>query len=69
MPYVNIRITEGASQEQKDKLISGVTQLLSDVLDKKPEHTHIIIDEIAPENWGFDGVNTVEFRKRQQTKG
>jgi len=62
MPYVNIRITTGATQAQKDELIKGVTQLMVDVLHKKPEHTHVIIDEIAPENWGFNGVNTVVYR-------
>lgn len=65
MPYVNVRITSGATQEQKDEIIRGITQLLVDVLNKKPEHTHIIIDEVAPENWGFDGVNTIVYRARQ----
>lgn len=65
MPYINIRITTGATQEQKDALIQGVTQLMVDILDKKPEHTHIVIDEIAPENWGFNGVNTVVYRQQQ----
>lgn len=33
MPYVNIKITkEGASAEQKARLIQGVTQLLVDVM-------------------------------------
>jgi 4-oxalocrotonate tautomerase len=68
MPHVNVRITQGATQEQKDALIKGITQLLVDVLHKKPEHTHIIIDEIAPENWGFDGVNTVDYRRRNTSE-
>ena len=35
MPFVNIKITrEGATREQKEKLISGVTDLLVDVLGK-----------------------------------
>lgn len=56
MPYVNVKVT------------AGVTQLLVDVLNKKPEHTHIIIDEIAPENWGFNGVNTVVYRQQHNGK-
>lgn len=36
MPYINIRITTGATQEQKDELIRGVTQLMVDVLNKNP---------------------------------
>ena len=27
--------------------------------------THVVIDEIDPENWGFAGLLTPEYRKRQ----
>ena len=37
MPFVKIKITrEGATKEQKEKLIRGATQLLEDVLGKNP---------------------------------
>lgn len=65
MPVINIRMTTGASQEQKDQLISGVTQLMVDVLNKNPENVHVIIEEIPPENWGVNGVNTVINRQRR----
>jgi len=70
MPYINVRITAGASQEQKDLIIKGITQVMVDVLHKNPENTHIVIDEIPPENWGINGVNTVVYReqKRQANK-
>jgi 4-oxalocrotonate tautomerase len=42
-----------------------MTQTLQQVLGKQPEHTHIVIDEVEPENWGFAGMLTTEFRKRQ----
>ncbi len=32
------------------------------MLGKRPEHTHVVIDEIEPENRGFDGVLTSEYR-------
>jgi 4-oxalocrotonate tautomerase len=68
MPYVNIRITKGATQEQKDQLYREITRLLVDILDKKPEETHIIIDEIELGNWGFDGENSIVYAQRQQQK-
>ncbi|MGE8355740.1 MAG: 2-hydroxymuconate tautomerase family protein, partial [Microvirgula sp.] len=56
MPYVNIRITrEGASAEQKQRLIAGATQLLADVLGKNPATTFVIIDEVETDNWGIAG--------------
>lgn len=56
MPYVNIRITPAAGPEQKAELIAGVTALLVRVLDKKPETTHVVIDEVPLDNWGVGGV-------------
>ena len=51
MPYVNIRITrEGATSEQKRQLIRGATDLLVDVLDKDPNTTFVVIDEVAFED-------------------
>ncbi len=47
MPYVNIKVTrEDVTAEQKQALIRGVTDLLVRVLDKDPQMTHIVIDEI-----------------------
>lgn len=64
MPFVNIRITnEGATAEQKQQLIKGVTDLLADVLGKKPQTTFVIIDEVATDNWGIGGESVTEIRK------
>ena len=64
MPYVNIKITrEGATAEQKSALISGVTQLLVDVLGKNPQTTVVVIDEVETDNWGIGG-ESVTVRRR-----
>lgn len=65
MPYVNIRITrDGVTAAQKAVLVAEVTATLQRVLGRRPEHTHIVIDEVEPENWGFAGMLTTEYRKR-----
>ncbi len=63
MPYVNIQITKGATREQKAALVKDVTDALVRVLGKKPEHTHIVIQEIADEDWGYAGLLTDDWRK------
>jgi 4-oxalocrotonate tautomerase len=65
MPYVNIQITQGTTREQKSQLVKEVTDSLVRILDKKPEHTHIVIQEIAEENWGFAGMLTDDWKKQQ----
>jgi len=65
MPYVNIKITrEGATREQKARLIKGVTDLLVEVLNKNPASTFVVIDEVALEDWGVGGLSVDEFRKQ-----
>lgn len=66
MPYVNVRVTkDGVTSEQKAQIVEEITQTLERVLGKRPEHTHIIID-VEPENWGFAGILTTEYRKQQK---
>ena len=65
MPYVNIKITrEGATAEQKAKLIEGATQLLVDVLGKNPATTVVVIDEVETDNWGVAGETITSRRSK-----
>lgn len=65
MPYVNIKITdEGATAQQKQKLIEGVTSLLQKVLGKNPQTTVVVIDEVKTDNWGIGG-ESVTVRRLQ----
>jgi 4-oxalocrotonate tautomerase len=66
MPVVEIKVTKGVTREQKKALVAGVTKLLVDVLDKKPEHTHVLLTEIDDDDWGFDGMLTTDWKKKQQ---
>jgi 4-oxalocrotonate tautomerase len=64
MPYVNIKVTdENVTSEQKLALIKGATQLLTDVLNKNPATTIVVIDEVNTDNWGigFDQVTALRL--------
>jgi 4-oxalocrotonate tautomerase len=62
MPYINLQITKGATREQKAAIVREFTETLVRTLGKKPEHTHIVIEEIAEEDWGFAGMLTDEWK-------
>jgi len=67
MPYVNIKVTkEGVTADQKAKLIKGATDLLANVLGKKPETTVVVIDEVSTDNWGIGGESVTVRRQRGQ---
>lgn len=65
MPYVKIEVTrEGVTREQKQALISGVTTLLFDVLDKDPNLTFVVIQEIDLDDWGHAGEQVSVLREK-----
>ena len=67
MPYINIRITrEGVTAEQKEMLIRETTAMLERVLNKDPQTTHVVIDEVDTDNWGFGGESVSNYRRREQ---
>jgi 4-oxalocrotonate tautomerase len=65
MPFVNIKITkDGATAEKKAELISGVTNLLRDIMGKNPATTVVVIDEVDTDNWGIGGESVTKRRKQ-----
>lgn len=65
MPYVNVKILDdGATVVQKRAVVADITRSLVDRLGKRPEHIHVVIDEVAPENWGYAGMLTTEYLAR-----
>ena len=63
MPYINVRILEGATTQQKADVIAGITDVMVKVLGKNPDSTHIVIDEVPLDNWGVKGKSVAEQRK------
>jgi 4-oxalocrotonate tautomerase len=65
MPYIKIEVTrEGITREQKQTLIKGVTDLITDVLNKDPRLTQVVIQEIDLDDWGFAGEQVSVLRER-----
>lgn len=66
MPYVNIQVTdEAVTNEQKAQLIAETTEMLSRVLNKDPNTTFVVIDEVSLNNWGVSGLPVAQLRLNQ----
>lgn len=65
MPYVKIEVTrEGVTREKKQQLIKGITDLITKVLNKDPHLTHVVIQEIDLDDWGYAGNQTSVLREQ-----
>jgi 4-oxalocrotonate tautomerase len=64
MPIVNIKIAEDAilSDDQRELLIRGATDLIHYVLRKDPKVTFVLIEESPVRNWGLAGKGARQFR-------
>ncbi len=70
MPVVTVQITrEGTTPQQKAEIIQRMTDVLSQVLDKPPALTHVLIQEVDTESWGVGGLPALEYRKRLADAG
>ena len=65
MPFVSVRITrDGVTTEQKAQVIAEITETLERVLNKRPDLTHIVSEEVDTDNWGYAGITTTQYRKQ-----
>src|SRR6476661_6639122 len=65
MPYVRIEITDGATYEQKLQIYKETTEMLQRILNKKPEYTFVVIEEVDNKNWGHMGTSVALIRERE----
>lgn len=55
MPIAQIHILEGRSDEQKEALISEVTQAIMKALDAPQQSVRVIITEMPKQHFGIGG--------------
>ena len=58
------RRATSVTAEEKAALITGVSQLLLDVLNKPLDSTFVVIEEVELDNWGWGGLPVPEYRKK-----
>ena len=54
MPVVIVEMWEGRTNEQKEKLIKGITKAFEEI-GTKPESLHIVLHDVPKTNWGNKG--------------
>lgn len=55
MPVVNIYMWSGRSEEQKRKLVEGITNVFETAAGVPPEALHIIFQDILKNDWAIGG--------------
>jgi 4-oxalocrotonate tautomerase len=61
MPFAQIHILEGRTEEQKRAVIEKVTQALVEALDAPQQTVRVIVTEVPKTNWGIGGVSAKDL--------
>ena len=55
MPYIQVSLYPGRSEEQKQEFAKAITKSAVEILKTKEDHVIIVFDENQKENWFLAG--------------
>ncbi|MEO8523143.1 MAG: 4-oxalocrotonate tautomerase family protein [Caldimonas sp.] len=56
MPFVNIQILEGHSQQRKDEIARRVTETISEITELPKAAIWVVFEDVAPSHWYVAGA-------------
>ena len=56
MPFINVKMLEGRSEEQKRELVKAITDAMVNICGAKSEGTTVVIESLAKEDWAKGGI-------------
>ena len=66
MPFVNIRILKGHSQQRKDEISRRVTDAISEVAELPRDAIWVVFEDVTDEDW-FVGGRTVKKMRAESS--
>jgi 4-oxalocrotonate tautomerase len=66
MPFVNIRLVEGRSKQQKDEIAKRVNVAICEVLQLPKDDVWVVFEDIPAEDWYVGSMTVAERRKKTQ---
>ncbi|MBK5225382.1 MAG: 4-oxalocrotonate tautomerase family protein [Thermoleophilia bacterium] len=55
MPFVEVKLYEGRSREQKEALVDKITEAFVEIAGTPKEHVWIVFRDVPKEQWAMNG--------------
>ena len=71
MPVINVKMTHedgGATKEQKERLVKGITELFADIFNRGSSSAVVIIEELNTDNYAIGGKTISQIRSEEKLK-
>lgn len=63
MPVVTVQMWSGRSTEQKRRLVRAITNAMVEHANCKPDHLHVIIQDVPKDSWGRAGMLGIDEKE------
>lgn len=65
--FVNIKVSKGTTNpDEMNTMIKAIKELIVRILGNSAITNYVVIDELNPDGWGFDGISMTERNKMEQ---
>ena len=64
MPFVNVRILEGHSQQRKDEMSRRITEAISEVAELPKEAIWVVFEDVSAKDWYVGATTVYELKKK-----
>lgn len=55
MPFVNVKMLEGRTHDQKKQLVKAITDALVDICQANPDSTMVVVEDVPRDHWARNG--------------
>lgn len=55
MPFIEVKLYEGRTREQKEQLVDRITDAFVEIAGTPREHVWIVFRDVAKDQWAMDG--------------
>ena len=63
MPFVNIRILKGHSQQRKDEMSKRITAAISEIAELPKEAVWVVFEDVTADDWYVGTARVSELQK------
>lgn len=64
--FVNIKVSKGTTNpDEMNTMIKAIKELIVRILGNSAITNYVVIDELNPDGWGFDGISMTERNKME----
>lgn len=68
MPIAKVTFARGPSSEQKSKLISEITKIITDIFEVPESSVNVLLREVEPVDWGVGGIGLDTILSRHDSE-